>query len=167
MSNISVAGGVFQTLLFNSKSPIQVYAFLIVTPTPEDILSKNINLMVRVWLALFVWMIWWRAGIIPLFLGESYLGSSITMVQRGGWQRFKVLSKPTRIHFISSEPLLLRLSYYGRGRYNIILTLKDPRVACITFAIKERFRTLVDVNAIQFNVLTLKYYRTFGTLMIA
>jgi hypothetical protein len=89
------------------------------------------------------------------------------MGQREDWQRFKVLSKPTRIHFIGSEPLLLRLSYYGRGRYNIILTLKDPRVACITFAIKERFRTLVDANAIQFNVLTLEYYRTFGTLMIA
>jgi hypothetical protein len=87
------------------------------------------------------------------------------MGQREGWQSFIVLSKPTRIHFIGS--VLLQLSYYWRGRYNIILTLKDPRVACITFAIKERFRTLVDANAIQFNVLTLEYYRTFGTLMIA
>lgn len=77
-----------------------------------------------------------------------------------------MLPKPTRIHFIGSETLLLRLSY-GQGRHNIILTLKDPMVACITFAIKERFRTLVDANAIQFNVLTLEYYRTFGTLMIA
>ena len=84
-----------------------------------------------------------------------------------GWQRFKVVTKPTRIHFIDSEPLLLRLSYYGRGRDNIILTLKDPKVASITFAMKERFRTLVDANAIQFSVLTLEYYRTSGTLVVA
>ena len=49
----------------------------------------------------------------------------------------------------------------------ILLTPKDTRVASITFAIKERFCTLVDANAIQFNVLTLEYYRTFSTLMIA
>ena len=55
----------------------------------------------------------------------------------------------------------------GEGDYDILLTPKDTRVASITFAIKERFRTLVDANAIQFNVLTLEYYRTFSTLMIA
>ena len=55
----------------------------------------------------------------------------------------------------------------GEGNHDILLTPKDTRVASITFAIKERFRTLVDANAIQFNVLTLEYYRTFSTLMIA
>jgi hypothetical protein len=123
--------------------------------------------MVRVWLALFVWMILVKSWHSSSFSLRILFGKQYYNGPKGGLATFNVLSKPTRIHFNGSEPLLLRLSFYGRGRHNIILTLKDPRAAYITFAIKERFRTLIGANAIQFNVLTLEYYSTFGTLMIA
>ena len=54
----------------------------------------------------------------------------------------------------------------GEGNHDILLTPKDTRVASITFAIKERFCTLVDANAIQLDFTALEYYCTFGALMI-
>jgi hypothetical protein len=49
----------------------------------------------------------------------------------------------------------------------IVSTLNsDPTIANITFAIKERFRTSTDINAIQLDAMTLEYYCTFDALMI-